>query len=311
MAINRRNFLKTTLAGTMATAATPLLASCAGNPESKTATSGKTCCNSNAKLRLSFQEGIAPGETLAEKLDYMEKLGVEGFEPGGWGLKGRVKEIKDLLNDRPVKVSAICAGFQGFILSTDPAIRQQCMDTMKEIIEAAGELGSTGVIIVPAFNQQVPALPHTMETRDFLCEQFNEMGTFAAQHGTTVIFEPLNRGEAFYLRQVADAASICRDIDNPGVRCMGDFWHMTWEETSDMGAFLSGGQYLQHVHVASRKRRSMPGEDGDADNYVDGFRGLKMIGYNNYVSFECGCQGDREVVVPAAVELLRKQWEEA
>ena len=162
-----------------------------------------------------------------------------------------------------------------------------------------------------SFQGQVPALPHTMETRDFLCEQFNEMGTFAAQHGTSVIFEPLNRKECFYLRQVADAASLCRDINNPGVRCMGDFWHMTWEETSDMGAFISGGEYLQHVHVASRKRRSMPGEDGDADNYINGFKGLKMIGYNNYVSFECGCQGDRNVVVPAAVKLLREQWEQA
>ena len=37
-----------------------------------------------------------------------------------------------------------------------------------------------------------------------------------------------------------------------------------------MGAFISGGEYLQHVHVASRKRRSMPGEDGDADNYING-----------------------------------------
>ena len=79
---------------------------------------------------------------------------------------------------------------------------------MKEIIAAAGELGSTGVIIVPAFNGQVPVMPHTMETRDFLCEQFNEMGNFAKEHGTTVIFEPLNRKECFYLRQVADAASL-------------------------------------------------------------------------------------------------------
>ena len=100
-------------------------------------------------------------------------------------------------------------------------------------------------------------------------------------------------------------------VNNPGVRCMGDFWHMTWEETSDMGAFLSAGEYLQHVHVASRKRRSMPGEDGEADNYVNGFKGLKMLDYDKYVSFECGCQGDRNVLVPAAVELLRKQWEEA
>ena len=63
--------------------------------------------------------------------------------------------------------------------------------------------------------------------------------------------------------------------------------------------------------MASRKRRSMPGEDGVADNYVDGFRALKELGYDKYVSFECGSQGDREVVVPAALELLRKQWEEA
>lgn len=71
----------------------------------------------------------------------------------------------------------------GFILSTDPAIRKQCMDTMKEIIAPAGELGSTGVIIVPAFNGQKPAMPHTQETRDFLCEQFNEMGNFAKSTG--------------------------------------------------------------------------------------------------------------------------------
>jgi sugar phosphate isomerase/epimerase len=55
----------------------------------------------------------------------------------------------------------------------------------------------------------------------------------------------------------------------------------------------------------------MPGEDGEADNYVNGFRGLKMIGYDKYISFECGCQGDRNTVVPAALELLRKQWDEA
>ena len=316
MTFSRRNFLRTTLSGAALAVGSTTIAACSSKSGQQTATLAgeKKACSLNdkkAELKISFQEGTAPGESLNEKLDYMEKLGVVGFEPGGRGLGGRVKEIKDALNGRNIKVSAICAGFDGFILSTDPAIRKQCMDTMKEIITAAGELGSTGVIIVPAFNGQVPVLPHTMETRDFLCEQFNEMGTFAAQNGTTVIFEPLNRKECFYLRQVADAASICRDINNPGVRCMGDFWHMTWEEPSDMGAFISAGDYLQHVHVASRKRRSMPGEDGDADNYINGFKGLKMIGYDKYVSFECGCQGERETVVPAAVKLLREQWEQA
>jgi len=303
MEFNRRNFLKITASGA-AIAALGSISSVACSAQ----TGKREDKNSSVDLKISFQEGIPPGDNLNAKLDLMEKLGVVGFEPGGGGLAGRVKEIQDALKGRNIKVGAICAGFSGFILSTDDAVRKTFFDTMHDIIAAAGELESVGVIMVPAFNSQTPVMPHTQETRDFLCEQLGALGDFAHEHGTTIILEPLNRGEAFYLRQVADAASICRDINNPGVRCMGDFWHMTREETSDFGAFISGGDYLQHVHIASRKRRSMPGEDGDADNYIEGFRALKTLNYGNFVSFECGCQGDRNQVVPAAVKLLREQW---
>ena len=303
MEFNRRNFLKITASGA-AIAALGSVSSVACSAQ----TSKKEQKVSSSELKLSFQEGIPPGDSLNAKLDLMEKLGVVGFEPGGNGLSGRVKEIQDALKGRNIKMGAVCAGFSGFILSTDDAVRKTFFDTMHDIIAAAGELESVGVIMVPAFNGQTPVMPHTQETRDFLCEQLGALGDYAHEHGTTVILEPLNRGEAFYLRQVADAASICRDINNPGVRCMGDFWHMTREETSDFGAFISGGDYLQHVHIASRKRRSMPGEDGDADNYLEGFRALKTLNYGNFVSFECGCQGDRNQAVPAAVKLLREQW---
>ena len=300
MTQDRRSFIKTALSGAAIATVGTTHVGCT----SATVNSNGT----PAELKLSFQEGTAPGKSLGEKFDYMEKMGIVGFEPGGRGLADRVPAIQKELQNRNIQVSAICAGFKGFAIAEDPAVRKECMDTMKEIIAAAGELKSTGVIIVPAFNRQTPILPHTHETRSFLCEQFKELGDYALNHGTTVIFEPLNRRECFYLRQVADAASLCRDIDSEGVKCMGDFWHMTWEETSDMGAFLSAGDYLQHVHVASRKRRSMPGEDAEADNYINGFKGLKMIGYDKYVSFECGCKGERSVILPAAVQLLRDQW---
>ncbi|GHV61867.1 hypothetical protein FACS1894195_3050 [Bacteroidia bacterium] len=308
--MNRRNFLKASLSGTalasgaigMGVGSSALLSSCQGEEKQK---------KSDVELKISFQEGTAPGETLKERLDYMEKLGVVGLETGGQGLAGRVKEFQDALKGRNIKISAICAGFSGFILSTDASIRQECIDSMKEILAAAGELGSTGVVLVPGFNGQEPAMPHTQETRDFFCEQLNLLGDYAKEHGTCVILEPLNRGEAFFLRQVADAASICRDINNAGVQCMGDFWHMTFEEVSDRGAFISAGKYLQHVHIASRKRRSMPSEDGEADNYIEGFSALKALNYGNYVSYECGCQGDKDIVVPASVKLLREQWAKA
>ena len=302
--MDRRSFLGSAAAGIAGAAvlSTPagLLTSCASGTGTK----------KSPELRLSFQEGTAPGESLNEKFDYMEKLGIVGFEPHGKQLLKRAEEFRQALSGRNIKVSAICAGFDGFILAEDPAVKASFDSSMRELIAAAGEIGSTGVIMVPAFNAQKPCRPHTMETRAYLCEQLHELGEYALKHNTTVILEPLNRKEAFYLRLVSDAAAICRDADSEGVRCMGDFWHMQ-EETSDYAAFISAGKYLQHVHVASRGQRRMPGEDGQLDNYIDGMRALKELDYQNYISFECGTDADREIVVPAAVELLRSQWEQA
>lgn len=302
--MDRRSFLGSAAAGIAGAAvlSTPagLLTSCASTTGRKNV----------PELKLSFQEGTAPGSSLNEKFDYMEKLGIVGFEPHGKELLKRAEEYRQALNGRNIKVSAICAGFDGFILAEDPAVKAMFDSSIRELIAAAGEIGSTGVIMVPAFNGQKPCLPHTMETRNYLCEQLHELGEYALKHNTTVILEPLNRKEAFYLRLVSDAAAICRDADSEGVKCMGDFWHMQ-EEISDYAAFISAGKYLQHVHVASRGQRRMPGEDGELDNYIDGMRALKELDYQNYISFECGTGADRNVVVPAAVELLRAQWEQA
>lgn len=302
--INRRGFVKQAAAASLLMPLGGVTFAASRAPEKNVDTT--------ATLRIGFQEGVAPGADLNEKLDFMETLGVTGLEPSGERLPQRVAELKKALSGRNIQVSAICAGFEGFILATDEAVRQRCIRTVKDILVAAGELESKGLILVPAFNKQLPAFPHNTDTRAFLCEQLADLAAFAHKQGTTLILEPLNRKEAFYLRQVADAASICRDVNSPGLRCMGDFWHMTMEETSDAGAFFSAAEYLQHVHIASRKRRSMPGEDGSADEYTQGFHALKSLGYNGFISFECGCQSsDRKQATAGAVELIRRQWEEA
>ena len=304
MNYNRRDFFKKGMLGTGAVvfgSQIPLLTSCSSQKVADVKT--------NVPLRLSFQESTIDGNSLNAKFDRMEELGIEGFEPWGHRLNERIPEIQEALRGRNIKISAICAGFKGFLLSEDKDVYDEFITTYKEIIVAAGELGAVGVIMVPAFNQQRPCRPHTPETREWMVGQLIELGEFALENNTSVILEPLNRKEAFFLRQVADAASICKDVNNKGVTCMGDFWHITSEETSDYGAFFSAGEYLSHVHIASRKRRCMPGEDGESDNYIEGFKALKQLNYQGYVSFECGSQGKRDETVQIAVNLLREQWE--
>lgn len=301
MPFNRRSFLGTVVSGAALAASGGLFSSF----RSASVTEKKR----SVDLKISCQEGVAPGASLSEKLDFMESLGIVGFEPWGGGLEKRVEEIQKALQNRNIKTSAICAGFEGWLIADDPTIQKKCMDSMKVIIEAAGALGSTGLIFVPAFNNQ-KSLPDK-EARELLLGQMKELGDFALKNNTRILLEPLNRQECYFCRQVADGASIVRDVNSAGAAVMGDFWHMTWEETNDRAAFLAAGDYLKHVHIASRKRRKMPGEDGEADNYVNGFKGLKEINYQNYISFECGSVGDPKETLPAAVKLMREQWEQS
>lgn len=297
MKLNRRDFLTTTAVTGFLSAAVPG-ARAFTLPDPPKA----------ARLRLSCQEGVAPGKSLTEKLDFLEKHGFEGIEPGGGNLSQRVEEFQKALQGRKIKVSAICAGFKGVIISENEQTRREALDSMKEILTAAGALGSTGLIIVPAFNGQTK-LDHK-ESRDLLIKLLPELGDHAQKAGTRILLEPLNRRECHFLRQVSDAAAICKDVNNPGIALMGDFWHMTWEEPCDMAAFISARNYLHHVHIASRKERRMPGED-EGDNYVAGFKGLKLIGYQDFVSLECGSKGERTQSIPAAAKLIREQWESA
>lgn len=271
-------------------------------------------CQTGAKkqgvLRLSSQLGVIPGKELKGKLAKMEKWGFEAVELPG-DIVGKENLYQEALQGTRLKPSAVCFGsLKGDLVSEDEAKRGKALEDLKRVLTSAGELKSVGVIYVPAFNGQTKLA--NQEIRQILLDKLPELGAHAVKAGTRLILEPLNRKEAFFLRQLADGASICRDCNSPGVCLMGDFYHMAIEETSATGAFLSAGKYLHHVHLAS-KTRVMPGQDKADDEpfYLDGFRGLKMLGYQDYCSFECSCRGDREVEIPKSMAFLREVWARA
>lgn len=268
-----------------------------------------------ARLCLGSQLGIIPGNSTEEKFAKMKAWGIEAVEFGrDVEDPERAKYYKKLLDDTGLIPSAVCWGsHNGDLMSFDKERKQRGTDALKRALEGAGIIGCTGVIYVPAFNGQSPLT--NQEMRKMLLDDFPALADFAADCGTHITFEPLNRGEAYFLRQVADGAAIARDINERsekkcGMSVMGDFYHMSIEETDMMGAFISGGKLLTHVHLAggvSDPRRTIPGQN--KSRFVEGFRGLKYIGYTGPCSFECGVRGDREVEIPKALAFLKKEYE--
>ncbi|MDO4584565.1 MAG: sugar phosphate isomerase/epimerase [Planctomycetia bacterium] len=264
-----------------------------------------------AKLRFATYWGrLFPAENDRDRLKKMRELGMEAIEISGNG--EALKEKLPMFRDEGFVVCSISVGSGGAtIVSEDPSRRPAGIDAAKKALENAGFFGAKAVIYVPAFNGATKLPP--VEIRKILMDTLPMLGEFALQHNTCLVMEPLTRNESWFLRQVADAAQIAKDTGSEGIGTMGDFYHMASEEPSDMGAFIAGGKYIKHVHLGNGPqppRRTLPGEDDRP--FVDGFRGLKYIGYDRFCSFECGVHApDKFEAVKRSIAFCKSEWEKA
>jgi sugar phosphate isomerase/epimerase len=273
-----------------------------------------------AQLNLCLQWGKIPGGEIKQKLDFLEANGFSSVEipSGNWPIENCDAMI-EAMKGRKLFIATAC-GPSNFAYAEEEK-REAEVQKFLPVVEALGKMKSVGLIICPARGKlSEPGWLSGKDLRkDFVENTGKRLAEHAHKHGTSIVLEPLRRNETPFLRQVADGAAIARDI-GPGCTVMGDFWHMQLEETSFMGAFISGGKLLTHVHIAGLKERIIPGVHLDADNYVDGFKGLKLIGYRGAISFEGGWpknpadpkKGPSEEecirLISNMVKLLREQW---
>ena len=262
-------------------------------------------------MKLSCQEGLAPGTTFAEKLEKLRAYGFDGVELNGARLldNAGLAERRAALADSPVKASSICGGFACELVHPQPARRRQCADAIKRLIDIASELGATGPIAVPIFNNndRLPDLS-PLKSRaeleaDLLVSVLTEIAAHAAETSACLLLEPLNRYESNALKNIEAAATICERVGSDRIRVIPDFFHMNIEQTDVPGSLKKIAKRVGHIHLADNTRLE-PGT-GSID-FRAGFAALKEIGYQGYMALECGLSGPADDVLPRSVAYLRE-----
>jgi sugar phosphate isomerase/epimerase len=262
-------------------------------------------------MRFACQEGLIPGNTFAEKLAKLHAYGFEGVELQGGRLldEAGLAERRAALKESPVRASSICGGFPAELVHPEPSHRRKSIAEVKRLLENAGELGAVGVIAVPIFNRndRVPDLSpyrsrHQLEI-ELLTEVLKEIAAHGERHGAALLLEPLNRYESNALKDVAEAAEVCRAVGSPAVKVMPDFFHMNIEEPNTAASLEAVGPYIGHVHLADNTRKE-PGS-GCID-FRAGFAALKRAGFQGYAALECGLTGPADEVLPRCVAYLRE-----
>jgi sugar phosphate isomerase/epimerase len=265
-------------------------------------------------VKLAAQEGLVPGDTLAQKLAHLQAFGYDGVELNGRELRSRLPELKAALADSPIQASTICGGFPAQFTCPEKEKRQESIDAVRDLLGCAAELGATGVIFVPRFNRD-PGVPdlsplYTVDQlqRDLLVAVIRPLAQYAADLGVCLLLEPLNRYEARFPKDLADGASICEEVGSPGLRLMADFFHMSIEEADIAASLRAAAPYLRHVHLAD-SNRLLPGLGHT--QFREPFRVLHEIGYHGFGALECGVPAPREETLPACTRFLRAELAQA
>ena len=245
-------------------------------------------------MKVSIREGMVRGETLAEKLAWLEAVGLDAVELHAATLALPVEEIVAAFAASPMAVSAI----EGIprLVSAEPAEREAAKQTIRDRLTLAGRLGAVGVLVVPQFGR-VPALPDLAPLaggadleRDLLIAQLRELAPAARDAGVSLFLEPLNRYEAYVVNRLAQGVAIAEQV-GPEVGIMADFFHMGIEEADIPASIRAAADRIVYVHVAD-SNRLQPGR-GHLD-FRPGFRALKDF------------QAIRE-----AAALIRRKWNAA
>lgn len=165
--------------------------------------------------------------------------------------------------------------------------RNALPDTVLRYAEVAFRRAeSVGVRIIVFGSGGARAIPEgfdRQEARRQFVSLLKEMGPIARKHGILIAIENLQKSETNFINTFAEGLSIAREVNDPNIRVLADFFHMM-RENEPPEILLEAGSWLVHCHVAELKDRTAPGMAGD--DFRPYFEALHRIGYGGGISIE-------------------------
>ncbi|VTR90913.1 Sugar phosphate isomerase/epimerase OS=Singulisphaera acidiphila (strain ATCC BAA-1392 / DSM 18658 / VKM B-2454 / MOB10) GN=Sinac_2802 PE=4 SV=1: AP_endonuc_2 [Gemmata massiliana] len=209
---------------------------------------------------------------------------VEVFPPGADAIDPR--ELRTLLDDHGLSLAAVGTG-AGWVkhklslTSPDGAVREKALAFVRSIMDLAAQFDAPAIIgsMQGRWGDGVTkpeALRH-------LGHALFKLDTHAADLGTVLLYEPLNRYETNLINTLGDAVTLLTGIGAEHVKILADLYHMNIEEANLADAIRNAGPRIGHVHFADSNRRAA---GLGHTNFLPVISALVEIGYAGYLSAE-------------------------
>ena len=198
-------------------------------------------------MKIALQEGLLPGDSLAEKLDCAEELQIEGLEVGGRSrLYDHIETYENALSGRAIKIVSICGQETFDWLDPDPHKRNASLAETRRQLDACGHFQAVEQIVPPIFGpSRIPDLSPLKDAialeKDLLVELVKELEPAAARIRSEAA-EAARRAQNRKAETVADRALAKLINEGPGKEAKNS-------EGVEAGT-VEGFPYLRNAKVA-------------------------------------------------------------
>ncbi len=207
------------------------------------------------------------------------------------------------VNQAPIKVEACNCLLPGTLKVTGPDVNAQALhDYLELAFTRAEKLGTKVVVFGSGAARGVPEGFDVAQAWRQIANFLRLCERHAADHGLTVVIEPLRSGECNIINYVSEATALASLVQMDHICVLGDTYHMAFGHEG-FHALKMAGSLLKHVHVANAIGRLYP-KIGDGEKYDELFETLAAMGYEGRVSVEGKCE-DFAPDAKAACDALR------
>ena len=223
---------------------------------------------------------FADEPVFADRIARAAAAGVRCVEFWTWR-KRDLDAIRARLEQSEVGLTAVLAETRGQL--NDPQTHAEVLEGVSESARAASSLGAHGLIMVAGARVRgVDAA----DQRRAVADGLRRAGALAAEHGVTLLLEPINKFEDpdCLVNGTLDGLAIIEDVDRPNVRLLYDIYHSAMMGESLEAVLRSRVELVGHIHVADTPARHEPGT-GEID-WPAVIEWLSRAGYEGRIGLE-------------------------
>lgn len=247
-----------------------------------------------------FWDDLATACTEAATLGFDA---IELFAPGPKAVEPAL--LQKLLDDHDLRLAAVGTG-AGMVVhklslsAAEADKREAAIDFVRSMIRFGAEF-SAPAIIGSMQGRWNPGDEADATSR--LVDSLQILGKEAAQCGTQLLYEPLNRYETNFACTLAAGVALLDRVGEPSLKLLADLFHMNIEESSTPQAIREHAAHIGHVHFADNNRRAVGYGQSDIAAAI---AALKDVGYDGYLSAEVFALPDSRSAAEQTMKSFRR-----